>query len=296
MTANPPGPRPAPDAPSTPTIGALIAAWAEAMADVRAVVAVVVADLGEPGWRHPSLLPGWSVGDVVAHLSWIERILLGRMDPPHQPDWTGLPHVTDDFGRATEVPVDLRRGWTREAVLAEFDESVADRHAALLAGPQDPTTPAMNPFGRMVTLEAVLRMRTFDAWVHGQDIRWAVGRPGATTTAAARVAAEQIAGALGYVWARKAGAPEGSTLLVEVMPPGIALRHAVVRTAEGKGVDTPVPPDPTVTLRLGFEDFVQLGCGRTRPDRSTEQARAAVTVIGDAELGARAVAALNIAP
>ena len=40
----------------------------------------------------------------------------------------------------------------------QFDATIADRHAALLGGPQDPTSPAMNPFGRMVTLEAVLRM------------------------------------------------------------------------------------------------------------------------------------------
>jgi uncharacterized protein (TIGR03083 family) len=280
------------DSPDRPTTGDLVAAWAQAMADVRAVVG----DLGDAGWRHPSLLPGWSVGDVVAHLSWIERILLGRMDPPHQPDWAALPHVTDNFGRTTEVPVDLRRGWARSAVLAEFDESIADRHAALLAGPQDPTTPAMNPFGRMVTLEAVLRMRTFDAWVHSQDIRLAVGRPGGTTTAPARVTGEQIAGALGFVWAKKVQAPVGSTLLVDVTGPGIAMRRAVARTPEGKGVDIAIPADPTVTLRLAFDDFVQLGCGRTRPDRSPDQARAAVAVSGDADLAARAVAALNIAP
>jgi uncharacterized protein (TIGR03083 family) len=262
------------------------------MADVRAVAG----DLGEEGWGHPSLLPGWSVGDVVAHLSWIERILLGRMDPPHNPDWASLPHVTGDFGRTTEVPVDLRRTWPRAEVLAEFDASLADRHAALLAGPQEPATPTMNPFGRMVTLEAVLRMRTFDAWVHSQDIRLAVGRPGGTTTAPARVAAEQIAGALGFVWAKKVAAPAGATLVVEVTPPGIELRHAVTCTSEGKGVDLPVPPDPTVTLRLAFDDFVQLGCGRTRPDRTPDQARAAVAVSGDLDLGARAVAALNIAP
>jgi uncharacterized protein (TIGR03083 family) len=278
--------------PATGSVAHLIAAWAEAMADVRSIVA----ELGEPGWRAPSLLPGWSVGDVVAHLSWIERILLGRTDPPHAPDWTALPHVDSDFGRATEVPVDLRRAWPRERVLAEFDATIADRHAALLAGPTDPDAPAVNPFGRTTTLEAVLRMRTFDTWVHSQDIRLATGQPGATTTAAALVTAEQIAGALGYVWARKVDAPVGATLLVSVTPPGIALTRAVTRSAQGKGVDVDPPLDPTVRLTLEFDDFIQLGCGRTHPDRSPEEARARVTIDGDPELGARTVAALNIAP
>jgi uncharacterized protein (TIGR03083 family) len=270
----------------------LVAAWADAMADVRSVVE----ELGGPGWRLPSLLPGWSVGDVVAHLSWIERILLGRLDPPHSPDWAALTHVDSDFGRATEVPVDLRRRWPREQVLAEFDATIADRKAALLSGPKDPNAPAVDPFGRATTVEAVLRMRTFDTWVHSQDIRLATGRPGGTSSAAARITAEQIAGALGFVWARKVDAPVGTTLLVCVTPPGVALTRAVARAADGKGVLIDPPADPTVRLTLEFDDFIQLGCGRTRPDRSPDAARERVTIEGDADLGTRTVAVLNIAP
>jgi uncharacterized protein (TIGR03083 family) len=279
--------------PTTPvTTAGLIDAWASAMADLRAVVA----DLGEPGWRAPSLLPGWSVGDIVAHLTWIERILLGHFDPPHEPDWAALPHVANDLGRATEVPVDLRRGRTRAEVLGEFDATIHDRHAALLAGPQELASPATNPFGKRVTLEAVLRMRTFDTWVHGQDVRLATARPGATDTAAARVAGEQILGALGYVWAKRVQAPVGSTLHVVVTPPGIALEHAVVRAEDGTGVPVPPPAEPTTTLTLAFDDLVQLGCGRTRPDSTPEQARARVRVDGDPALGALAVRQLGIAP
>lgn len=262
------------------------------MADIREVVD----GLGEEGWRRPSLLPGWSVGDLIAHLTWLERILLGRQDLAHQPDWSALPHVTSDFGRATEVPVDLRRSWPRSRVLAEFDATIAERHAALLAGPQEPSAAAPNPFGRTSTLQAVLRMRIFDTWVHGQDVRLAVRRPGATDTAAARIAAEQIASALGFLWAKRVDAPIGSSLVVTVTPPGIALVRAVTRGTDGKGVDIAPPPHPTVGLALTFDDFVQLGCGRTRPDSTLEQARARVTICGDGGLGERAVAVLNIAP
>lgn len=273
-------------------IPTLVDAWAQAMADIRRTVY----DLGPDGWAHPSLLPGWSVGDVVSHLSWIERIMLGRFDGPHEPAWAQLPHVESDFGRLTEIPVDLRRSWSRDAVLAEFDATIADRHAALQAGPQDPMTPAVNPFGKRVTLEAVLRMRIFDTWVHGQDIRLAVGRPGATDTAAARFAAEQIAGALGYVWAKKVGAPAGATLTVTVTPPGVALNRAVAVTDSGKGIDIAPPSEPTIGLTMTFDDFVQLGCGRTRPDSTLDDARTRVIVAGEAGLGARTLAAFDIAP
>jgi uncharacterized protein (TIGR03083 family) len=273
-------------------IPALVSAWAEAMADIRSLVG----DLDDRRWRGPSLLPGWTVADIVAHLSWVERALLGRSDPPHEPDWAALPHAASPIARITEVPVDLRRRWSREQVLAEFDATIAERGAALRAGPSDPDTPALDPFGRPATLGGVLRMRTFDTWVHGQDIRLTIGRPGATDTSAAQVAGEQIAGALGFVWARKVDAPVGTTLVVEVTPPGVTLTRAVTRGEDGRGVDVPPPRDPTVTLTLDFDDFVQLGCGRSRPDSSPDMARVRVRIAGDSELGERTLAQLNIAP
>ena len=278
--------------PMPASVAELIDAWAQAMADVRAVVD----QLGEGGWRHPSLLPGWTVADVVAHLTWIERIMLGRSDMPHEPDWQALPHATSAFGRATEIPVDLRRSHARADVLAEFDTTIADRVLALRHGPQELDAPATDPFGRPSTLDGVLRMRTFDTWVHSQDIRLAVGLPGGTQTAAARVAAERIASALGFVWARKVGAPEGDTLVLEVAGTPWSLRRCVVRGSDGKGRSIDPPAAPTVRLTMSLDDFVQLGCGRTRPGRSLAQAAAAVRIDGDQDLGTRAVQALMITP
>lgn len=278
--------------PMPATVAELTDAWAEAMADVRAVSD----DLGEGGWRHPSLLPGWSVADVVAHLTWIERILLGRFDAPHEPDWSALPHATSAFGRATEIPVDLRRARGRADVLAEFDTTIADRLQALRQGPQDLATPTPDAFGRPSTLDGVLRMRIFDTWVHSQDIRLAVGRPGGTGTAAARIAAERMAGALGFVWARNVAAPEDTTLVLDVVGPAWSLRRAVVRQADGRGRAIDAPESPTAHLTMTLDDFVQLSCGRVRPNRSLPEAAAAVRIEGDQDLGTRAVQALMITP
>lgn len=274
------------------TVPGLLDAWAEAMADVRQVVD----DLGLDGWQHPSVLPGWTVADVVAHLSWIEATMLGHVDPLHDPDWSRLPHATTPLSRITETAVDLRRGWSRAEVLAELDAAVARRRAAVAAGPQDPATPTRDPFGRPSTLAGVLRMRTFDTWVHSQDIRLAVGRPGGTLTAAAAVAADQIAGALGYVWAKQVAAPAGATLTVRVTPPGLSLVRSVVRAEDGRGRQVADPAQPTATLTLSFDDFVQLGCGREVPGSSTDDARLRVAITGDPDLGQAALEHLNIAP
>jgi uncharacterized protein (TIGR03083 family) len=270
----------------------LIDAWAASAADLRSVAAGV----GEAGWRAPSALPGWSVGDVVAHVGWIERHLLGLVDPPHEPDWSGLPHVTSPISRVTEVPVDLRRSWPREQVLAEYDAAIAARETALRAGPQDPGTPSIDPFGRPKPLGAVLRMRIFDAWVHGQDVRRAVRLPGIGAPAGARFTAEQIAGGLGFVWSKRVGAPAGSTLTVHVTGPDVELAASVAVAEDGRGGPIPEPDSPTVSLTLTFDDFVQLGCGREWPGSTTEDARARVEVAGDAELAARTLDSFNIAP
>jgi uncharacterized protein (TIGR03083 family) len=140
-------------------------------------------------------------------------------------------------------------------------------------------------------------MRTFDTWVHGQDIRQALGLPGAINDPAARVAAEQVAGALGYVWAKRVDAPRDATLVVDVLPPGISFSRAVRRSADGRGESVPVPlGEPTVQLRLKFADFIQVGCGRSYPGRTLAEARDSIEIVGDDELGRRVIDSLNIAP
>ena len=61
-------------------------------------------------WAAPTECPGWTAGDVVRHLAWVEAFLAGRRDPEHEMDWTQFPHVQSDFARLTEQGVDVRRG------------------------------------------------------------------------------------------------------------------------------------------------------------------------------------------
>ena len=148
-------------------------AWQSASTDFNDLVT----PLSQQEWDTPTALPGWTVGDIVAHVGWLEGILIGKFDDAHEPDWDALPHVTSDFGRLTEIPVDLRRSRTREDVLIELAANVADRREALDAGPHDVAVETPGPFGP-APLGRVLRMRTLDTWVHEQDIRDALGRPG----------------------------------------------------------------------------------------------------------------------
>jgi uncharacterized protein (TIGR03083 family) len=276
MTLDPLDPTVVADAPTPDPIDV----WREAMTDFRDAAA-------RAEWRHPSVLPGWTVADVVAHVTWIERSQLGLQDPPHEPDWEALPHAKDGFGRITEVPVDLRRSRTREEVLAEFDVTMADREVALRELRASNPGLVMNPLGRMMPFDEVISMRVFDTWVHEQDIRVAVGDPGNLGTAPAHVAAGRMRRALGFVWAKKVDPPVGSTLQVTVTGPGVEFSDTVIRTEDGKGRPSEPVAAPTVALTMSFPGFVALTCGR---------GPAEVSIVGDQALGERTVERFNIAP
>ena len=138
-------------------------------------------------------------------------------------------------------------------------------------------------------------MRTFDAWVHGQDIRAAIGRDGDWDTAAAVVAFQQMAQALPYVWGKTLKAPAASTVRVTVTGPGLEAELAAwVDPDSGRGAACAPPEAATVHLSLSWPDYMRLSCGRIDPDEPALRER--ITVSGDASLGEALVRALSIAP
>jgi uncharacterized protein (TIGR03083 family) len=269
--------------PDDATFDEIFAAWRSASDDFLELVT----PLSQQEWDSPTALPGWSVGDVVAHVSWIEGMLIGEMDPPHEPDWSTLTHAVTDFGRITEIPVDLRRSWTREAVLVELADRVARRTMELESGPRDASLEVMGPLGP-APLGRVLRMRTLDTWVHEQDIRDALDRPGHLDTLGAQVTASQLLPGLGKVWAKLAGAQTGQVLEVRITGPGIEGSALVAVGDDGRA--RMVREDlldqvgaATVSLSMSWPAYLALSCGRGEPSPWREN----VHVSGDVDLAAR---------
>ena len=269
--------------PEDATFDQLFSAWQSASADFIDLVM----PLSQAEWDAPTALPGWSVGDVVAHVGWIEGMLIGEFDPPHEPDWSALPHAVTDFGKITEVPVDLRRSWTREAVLIELADRVSRRTAELESGPRDATLEVMGPLGP-APLGRVLRMRTLDTWVHEQDIRDALGRHGHLDTLGAQATASQLLPGLGKVWAKLAGAQPGQVLDVRITGPGIEGGAIVAVGDDGRA--RMVGDDlldqagaATVTLAMSWPAYLALSCGRGEPQPWRDQ----VVISGDEDLAGR---------
>ena len=244
--------------PDDASFDALFGAWQSASADFIDLVT----PLSQEEWDSSTALPGWSVGDIVAHVGWLEGILIGKFDAAHEPDWDALPHVTSDFGRLTEIPVDLRRSRTREDVLIELATNVAGRSEVLAAGPHDVTLETPGPFGP-APLGRVLRMRTLDTWVHEQDIRDALGRPGHLDSLGAQATASQLLPGYGKVWVKLCGAQPGEVLRLRVGEPGIDFARDVMVGDDGRAQVIAEQDAPaTVTLTMDWPTFLNLSCGR----------------------------------
>jgi uncharacterized protein (TIGR03083 family) len=226
-------------------------------------------------WDVPTACPGWSVKDNLVHVIGVEAMLLGRPTPevtlPEE-----LPHVRNDFGRVNEQWVESYRGRPIPEVLADLREVIAERRAALARMDQaafdaESFTPAgPDSYGRF------MRIRVMDMWMHEQDIRQAIGRPGHEDGQAPQAALDEMTAALGYVVGKRAGATSGNRVRFELTGP--MARRVDVEVGDRARVVDALTGDPTVTLTLPAHLFTRL-CGGRGTDR------AAVEVDGDIGLG-----------
>ena len=265
-------------------LGALVAVWWEAVDSF----AHLLEHVRDDQWATPTDLPGWDVRAVAAHTAHLESLLAGR---PHDDVEIGeAPHAQGMMGQFTEQGVVARRPESPDALINEIHESTTARHTQLLADPPtDPSAPAPGVFGAIGwTTGLLLRNRPLDVWMHEQDIRRALDLPGNLDSAPAIHSADYLMESLPYVVGKRAQAPVGSVVRLEVAA------HAPVTVAvgeDGRGrLATPDDGEPTVTLSMDRETFVVLAGGR-RP-----AAAADVRVAGDTALGERILAALAVTP
>ena len=265
------------------------AAMVDALDEVWSRIAELGVGLTEAEWKRPTEVPGWSVQDNLTHLTDLEAMILGRAAPDHTPP-PGLAHVKNDPGARNERFVDSRRDWTGADALAEFVDVTHARVAQLRSySVEDFAADSWTPMGPG-TVHDLLPFRVFDSWVHEQDMRRAVGRPGGLGGGAAEESMQRITGTAGYVIGKKAGAPDGTTVVIELEAPLAQTLAIGVEGGRARPLDT-APDAPPVRITTDGETYARLACGRGDP--AAARAAGSVRVEGDQDLGARIVDELN---
>lgn len=249
-------------------------------------VAELCAGLTDDEWVIPSPLPGWSVRDNVVHLLGTEAMLLGRQ-PTAQVDAGSVDHVRNPIGAANEAWIATYADASAADVLAEFRSLTAQRLEVLRAMPDDDWnrvgfTPAgEGPYGRF------MQIRVFDCWMHEQDIRGAIGRPGHDDGPAVEVSLDEMTTAMGFVVGKRAGAPDGSSVTFDLTGP--AARQVHVRVDGRATVVASLDAPATATLTMPVVSFSRVAGGRGDAPEHAERCE----ISGDAELGQRVLANLS---
>ena len=262
----------------------LVETWRQAIAEFVALAR----DIPEDQWDLPTDLEGWSVKDNVAHTAHLEAVLAGA------PEETGpvdeAPHVRNLSGLYTEQGVAARRERDMGSLADEIEQAAATRHAALVADPptDGASAPPKTPGDVAWTIERLLSNRPVDVWMHSQDIRRAIGRPGGFDTAAARHTIAVFGQALPMVVGKRVAPPAGTTVQVDVPEAGES--WTVQIGADGRAAIVDAVDQPTALITLGAEEFVLLAGGRRGLDATDPK------IEGDRALGLAVLTHLAVTP
>jgi uncharacterized protein (TIGR03083 family) len=246
-------------------------------------------ELSSTEWALPTECPGWDVKDQLSHLIGIERSLMGEAAPV----WDGPlgPHVKNEFAASNEPWIAVRRPLAGAAVRAEFLEVTGARLAELETLTEDEwARVGWSPVGE-VPYAVFMEVRVYDSWVHEQDARRALDRPGGRGNRASAMSLGRVQGAMPFVVGKKAACPDGTVVRFAVEGPGDDARAFTIAVEGGRARPVGDEVVPTATLSMSSTDFVRLGCGRATAEEV--EAAGGVVVRGDAAVGHRVLGAMN---
>ncbi len=276
-TANPPG----------IVADSSAAALAAQLGEVWDSLVELGAGLSDQDWDLLTPCPGWSVTAQFAHMIGTESVLAGRPNP--EVPVGEAAHVRNRIGEINEAWVVHLVTKPRSEVLELFAEVTSQRRRSLAGMSEEEfSAESWTPVGK-ADYRRFMQIRVFDCWVHEQDIRDAIGRPGHESGPAAEQALDEIVRAAGYLVGKKAAAPAGSSVRIALTGP--LGRRVDVSVADGRAkVVEELPGEPTATLTLGSSAFVRLACGRLDPSAVLSEGRLGGVVLdGDRELGRRVI-------
>lgn len=256
-----------------------VRAWRDSAESIKTLLPT----LDESDWSMSTDCPGWTVKDVAAHLAHLENELATGEGGNDDPSMTVMSSSYTDAG------VQARSSHTTAELCAEFAEAVSAREHMLQTLPDDPQSLApTTPGGINWSWDTLLRNRAIDMWVHEQDIRRAVGKPGGLDSVGAHVTTTTFRMAMPFVIGKKVRPAAGSTVGWHVtgeIPFDLVV--AVGEDGRAQPVET-IDGEPQALLTMTSESFTVLGAGRRTA------AQLDVQIDGDRELAATVLSSMPV--
>lgn len=264
-------------------------------------VVQAIVDLGwacrEEDFDRPTECPGWTVKHHVVKVVATEKAFAALPREPMGP--ARQAEVRNQFERMVDVEVAARRQWTGRSVISELADFHQHRMSQLRSLEVHLDTEIAGFFGSRTTFGDQLRAQITETWVHEQDIRTALDRPGDLDSPAAAVLTSAIIDALPAIAAGAAGIEPGHAVVLDVTGPVLARGGArVLEDEDGNrrgeelfsGQDRPEGDEPSdvTTVQLTTEALTRRTAGR----RTTDEIHHTIT--GDAAAGRRLLDALEV--
>lgn len=269
--------------------------------------------LREAEWELPTACPGWSVREQVAHVLHVEEHLAGigqdeggmpQAGAP-EPVEIGTPeHVRNPVGVWTETGVRALAHLSPDELVTRLREVLEIRSAQLYSPDLtlDSLVPGL-PAGE-APLRHILQLRLSDIWAHGQDIRAAVGRPGALDSPGAAAFTAHILRRLPDVVLEDVEAAPGTVVILESTGPvtgragvrigtgedGAPVAHRLFSGQEDEHPALAGAQESVTTITLSTHELTRRAAGRQ------SVADTAYQVSGDEELARAVLEELSITP
>ena len=221
-----------PPAPSD--LGELVDAYAQTVQNVI--------DLGRTmrpdDAARPTDCPGWTVLDQIAHVASTEAMVAGRArarrrrQPPH----ARAPRASARGSSGTSSPA---ADATSRRCSTSSRSASPSGSASTARGTEWAEREVRGPFGP-TTWHDLLAIRTFDIWMHEQDVREALERPGGLDTGAAALAVSVLFAELPRLVAKDAAVEPGNAVVLDLTGPTVGRAGARVEEQDGKARGIPL--------------------------------------------------------
>src|SRR5277367_3405858 len=207
--------------------------------------------------------PGWSVRDVLSHLTGFELLLQGGAVPALDGPWPS--HVKNPIGEINEAFVAAYRNTPGEDLLELFRRTGAlsiERLRAL--SDEEWEKVGWSPEGER-PYHRFQETRVLDSWIHLQDIRDALLEPTDDHGPGEEIVVNRFEAALPYVLGKKARAPEGT--VVQINLGGRLARSVLLGVHDGRAKALEKSADaPTLELTTPVALFWRRAAGRISAD------------------------------